>query len=75
MILTKTRKIDTELLLFEENCIILRKSYSLLVLLIMLIFLYYPVSKIVFCHCIFLTPKKRKIDTDIDTQLLRFEEH
>ena len=37
----KTRKIDTELLLFNENCIILRKSYLLLLLLLMLFSLFY----------------------------------
>ena len=34
--------IDTELLLFDENCIILRKSYLLLLLLLMLLSLIYP---------------------------------
>ena len=44
----KTGRIDIELLMFEENCIILRKSYLLLLLLLMLIFLFYPISKIFF---------------------------
>ena len=38
----KTRKTDTELLPFEENCIILRKSYFLLILLLMLLYLLNP---------------------------------